>query len=258
MHISACYTYPVKGMTAHLAPSLALRPGQSVVGDRAFIFAFGNAEIMGAHGWVSKRQSVTMLNTPYLPWIESGWDPETRELTVTVKGQARTADVDDPVSRAEMSEWMTGVVLGLPENPLRGRPEREPLQLLGDGDSRFTDRGPTQISLGGMSSLADLTAKAGVDVDMRRFRLNFSVDGVNQWDEFEWVGKRLRIGDSVEIDVTAPIQRCNAVNASPTGEGRDLDLMKLLHDEYGHLNFGVEANVLVGGEVRVGDELTVV
>ena len=70
--------------------------------------------------------------------------------------------------------------------------------------------------------------KAGVDVDMRRFRLNFSVDGVDQWGEFDWVGKRLKIGETVEIDVTAPIQRCNAVNASPTGEGRDLDLMKLL------------------------------
>ncbi|MYF81138.1 MAG: hypothetical protein F4177_05120 [Chloroflexi bacterium] len=50
----------------------------------------------------------------------------------------------------------------------------------------------------------------------------------------------------------------NAVNASPTGEGRDLDLMKVLNAEYGHLNFGVEANVVVGGEVQVGDELTVV
>lgn len=258
MQIVACYTYPVKGMTTHSMPSLTLRPGESVVGDRAFIFAFGNAEIMGAHGWVSKRQSVTMLNTPYLPWIESGWDPDDRVLTVAVKGQTKTAEVDNPASRVEMAEWMTDVVLGLPENPLRGRPEREPLQLLGSGESRFTDRGPTQISLGGLDSLADLSNKAGVDVDMRRFRLNFSVDGVDRWDEFEWVGKRVRIGDSVEIDVTAPIQRCNAVNASPTGEGRDMDLMKLLNDEYGHLNFGVEANVLTGGEVRVGDEIVVV
>ena len=58
--------------------------------------------------------------------------------------------------------------------------------------------------------------------------------------------------------MTAPIQRCNAVNASPTGEGRDLDLMKLLHDEYGHLDFGVEANVIVGGEVNLGDEVSII
>lgn len=258
MEIAACYTYPVKGMTAHSAPSLALRPGESVVGDRAFIFAFGNAELMGSLGWVSKRQSVTMLNTPYLSWIESGWDPDERVLSITVKGQTKSAEVDNPASRAELSDWMTDVVLGLPENPLRGRPEREPLRLLGDGEARFTDRGPTQISLGGLASLADLSNKAGVDVDMRRFRLNFSVDGLDQWSEFDWVGKRIKIGESVEIDVTAPIQRCNAVNASPTGEGRDMDLMKLLNAEYGHLDFGIEANVITGGDVRVGDQVSII
>ena len=245
-------------MTAHSLPSLALQPGESVVGDRAFIFAFGNAEVMGAHGWVSKRQSVTMLNTPYLAWIESGWDAEARVLSITYKGQTQSAEVDDPASRMALSDWMTDVVLGLPENPLRGRPEREPLNLLGDGAARFTDRGPTQISLGGIAALSDLSEQAGVDVDMRRFRLNFSVDGLDEWGEMDWVGQRLRIGESVEIDVTAPIQRCNAINASPTGEGRDLDLMKLLHDRYGHLNFGVEANVIVGGEIRVGDGIAVV
>ena len=261
MRIAACYTYPVKGLTAHSVAGLTLRRGESVVGDRAFIFAFGNAEPMGEHGWVSKRQSVTMLNTPHLAWIEAGWDADARVLSITVEGdngQTRSAEIDNPAARADLAEWMTDVVLGLPENPLRGRPEREPLRLLGDGGSRFTDRGPTQISLGGLSALGNLSQKAGIDVDMRRFRLNFSVDGLDEWGEFEWVGKRLRIGGAVEIDVTAPIQRCNAVNASPSGAGRDMDLMKLLHDEYGHLNFGVEANVLVGGEVRVGDAISVV
>ena len=257
MRIADCYTYPVKGMTTVSAPSVSLQPGESVVGDRAFIFAFGNAEKLGELGWVSKRQSVTLLNTPYLPWIESGWDEAARTLTITVKGQSESACVDVPAERARLAAWMTDVVLGLPENPLRGRPEREPLQLLGDGAARFTDRGPTQISLGGLASLQDLADQAGVDVDMRRFRLNFAVDGVDAWAEMDWVGRRVRLGESVEIEVTAPIQRCNAVNASPTGAGRDLDLMKLLHAEYGHLNFGVEANVVAGGVVRPGDAVAV-
>ena len=36
-----------------------------------------------------------------------------------------------------------------------------------------------------------------------------------------------------------------------------MDLMKVLNAEYGHLDFGVEANVIVGGEVRVGDAISV-
>ena len=143
-------------------------------------------------------------------------------------------------SRLELSDWMTDVVLGLPENPLRGRPEREPLRLLGDGAKRDSPTGdPRRFRWADWLRSPTCLQKAGVDVDMRRFRLNFSVDGLDEWGEFEWVGKReCKIGETVEIDVTAPIQRCNAVNASPTGEGRDMDLMKVLNAEYGHLDFG--------------------
>lgn len=257
MRISACYTYPVKGMTAHAVDSLQLAPGQSVLGDRAFVFAFGNAEVIGEHGWVSKRQSVTLLNTPYLALVEAGWDPDDRVLSISLRGQSKSAQVDDPAARVEIAEWFTDLVLGLPENPLRGRPEREPLRLLGDGESRFTDRGPTQISLGASSSLSDLSGRAGVDVDFRRFRLNFEVDDVDAWGEMDWVGKQVTVGQDVVIDVTAPIQRCNAINASPVGAGRDVELMHVLQQSYGHLNFGIEANVVKGGRISVGDQLAI-
>ena len=257
VRISACYTYPVKGMTAHAVDSLQLEPGQSVLGDRAFVFAFGNAEVIGEHGWVSKRQSVTLLNTPYLALVEAGWDPDERVLSISLRGQSKSAQVDDPAARVELAEWFTDLVLGLPENPLRGRPEREPLRLLGDGESRFTDRGPTQISLGASSSLADLSEHAGVDVDFRRFRLNFEVDDIDAWGELDWVGKQVAVGPDVIIDVTAPIQRCNAINASPVGAGRDVELMRVLQQSYGHLNFGIEAHVLEGGRISVGDQLAI-
>ena len=190
MRIAACYTYPVKGMTTHSMRSLELRPGESVVGDRAFIFAFGNAEIIGAHGWVSKRQSVTMLNTPYLPWIESGWDPEARVLSVTVRGQTKSAQVDDAASRVELSDWMTDVVLGLPENPLRGRPEREPLQVAG------RRRGAVYRP----RSNADIPGRACRRwPTCRRRRAWKSICGgsvstspwmaIDKWGEFDWVGQ---------------------------------------------------------------------
>ena len=257
MRIAACYTYPVKGMTAQAVESLRLAPGSSVIGDRAFVFAFGNAEKMGTIGWVSKRQSVTLLNTPHLALIAAAWDPDARLLSVTADGETRSASVDDTGARQDLSNWFADVVLALPENPLQGRPEREPLELLGDGESRFTDRGPTQISLASRASLDDLSGQAGVEVDFRRFRLNFEVDDIGAWEEMDWVGQRVRIGDDVVVDATAPIQRCNAINASPVGAGRDVELMRVLQDAYGHLNFGVEANVLVGGEVRVGDAIVV-
>lgn len=253
--IAACYLYPVKGMTAQPAETLQLAPGQSALGDRAFVFAFGNAERVGSIGWVSKRQSVTLLNTPDLPRVAAAFDPERGELRLTFEDEERRADIAEQRQRTALADWLADVVHSFADNPLRGRPEREPLVLLGDGSSRYTDRGPTQISLAALDSLHDLGKAADREVDFRRFRLNFSLDSTEAWSEFNWVGRRARIGVDVEIEITARLQRCNAINASPSGAGRDAELMGVLQSAYGHLDFGVEANVFSGGRAAVGDAL---
>ncbi len=253
--IAACYLYPVKGMTAQPAETLQLAPGQSALGDRAFVFAFGNAERVGSIGWVSKRQSVTLLNTPDLPRVAAAFDPERGEIKLVFEGEERRADIAEQRQRTALADWLADVVHSFADNPLRGRPEREPLVLLGDGSSRYTDRGPTQISLAALDSLNDLGKAADREVDFRRFRLNFSLDDAQAWSEFDWVGRRARIGADVEIEITARLQRCNAINASPSGAGRDAELMGVLQSAYGHLDFGVEANVLSGGQAAAGDAL---
>ena len=253
VRIAGCYTYPVKGMTASAAESIQLVPGQSLPGDRAFIFAFGNAERVGPIGWVSKRQSVTLLNTPDLARVAASFDAGANRLSLAFEDDERSAALDDPRQRTALADWLADVVHSFEENPLRGRPEREPLVLLGDGSSRYTDRGPTQVSLAALDSLEELGAVGGGEVDFRRFRLNFAVEEAEAWSEFEWVGRRARIGDGVELEITARLQRCNAINASPSGAGRDADLMTLLQEAYGHLDFGVEAQVRSGGRVAVGD-----
>ena len=254
--VAACYLHPVKGMTAHPVDALRLAPGRSAEGDRAFVFAFADAERRGPDGWVSKRQSVTLLNTPELARIEAAFDAERGVLSLSGEGGTRSAAVDSPRERGALAAWLADVVRAFDDNPLAGHPEREPLALLGDGASRFTDRGPTQISLASRESLADLGAACGREIDMRRFRLNLALEGVGAWEEFDWVGRRLRIGE-VELEVTARLQRCGAINADPAGGGRDMDLMRAILDRYRHLDFGVEANVAAGGEIRAGDPVGV-
>lgn len=255
--VEACYLYPVKGMTPLEADALQLEAGRSPLGDRAFIFAFADADLQGDRGWVSKREAVTLLTTPELAQVTSRYDAEARRLILAVPGRDEaSANVDKPAEREALAAWLAEVVNQFPSNPLSGRPEREPLQLLGDGETLFTDRGPSQISIGGRESLRELSERAGANVDERRFRSNLMVSGIDAWQEFEWPGRQFRLGEAV-IEVTAPLRRCNAINASPEGNGRDLDLTKVLQREYGHINFGVEANVIKGGQVRPGDTMTV-
>ena len=257
MRVEDCYLYPVKGMTPAAVETLLLEPGKSPTGDRGFVFAYADAETREPRGWVHKYDALTGLSTPGLAEVEADYDAATRVLTLSFAGEQQAASVDDEAQRQSLARWLGTAVKSLPKHPFDAKPEHEPLRLLGDGESLFTDRGPSQVSIGSLASLAALAEAAGAEVDMRRFRSNIVIDGGEAWEEFGWAGKRLRIGETL-LEVTAPLRRCKAVNANPAGGGRDINLLDVLDVKFGHLNFGVEANVIEGGDVHPGDAVTLV
>ena len=53
----------------------------------------------------------------------------------------------------------------------------------------------------------------------------------------------------------APITRCAATQVNPVTAQRDLDIVAALARAFGHVNMGVYAEVVTGGEIAVGDAL---
>ena len=249
----ACYRCPVKGMTPEALPALRLEAGRSPAGDRAFAFVFATARPQGVDGWVDKHHALTLLNTPDLAQITAVYDAAARVLTLrAADGSQRSAALAREQERETLAAWLAHIVRGFRLNPLGGRDERLPLRLLGDGRTRFTDRGPAQVSLAAQATLDDLAARTGLALDARRFRLNLLVQDAQPLAERGWSGKRLRVGEAL-LAVTGPLGRCRAVDASPNGAGRDTDLLPLLEQAYGHRDLGVLASVLADGTVRPGD-----
>jgi uncharacterized protein YcbX len=88
------------------------------------------------------------------------------------------------------------------------------------------------------------------------------VDGIEAHEEDRWLGRRVRVGSAL-VRPCGHVGRCVITTRHPeTGEG-DLDTLKLLAT-YRHkigttepLAFGVYGEVLEGGRVAVGDEVTV-
>jgi uncharacterized protein YcbX len=70
----------------------------------------------------------------------------------------------------------------------------------------------TPILLTSMNSLADLSARAGCDFDMRRFRPNLVVSGAAPFAEDTW--REIRIG-AVRFRVAAPCARCTITTRDP-------------------------------------------
>ena len=70
------------------------------------------------------------------------------------------------------------------------------------------------------------------------------------------MGKKFCLGEA-EITVTAKIGRCMNIEVDPETGDRDVPLLSVLKEKYGHAHTGVLATVDSDGAVEVGDILQV-
>lgn len=120
----------------------------------------------------------------------------------------------------------------------------------------MTDTDFPSISLLNLASNQALSATLGVDLSPLRWRGNLWFDNLEPWEEFDWIGKRVRVG-KVEFDIKERITRCAATTANPATGLRDADTLGALQDNWGHKQFGVYGVVVKSGQINLGDEIEV-
>jgi uncharacterized protein len=258
--VVALYRYPVKGFTPESCDSLSVLPEGRIAGDRALAFRFADAQLP-EQAWSRKYGFAVLVNTPGLARLDTRFDATSRKLRISCNGDVIADECLDESGRRRLEAAVERYVLGLPDNPLAGHPERRPLRLIGDGITpRYQDSQQGQITLHSRESLgAVATALTDPKLDEGRFRSNVAIEGVGAWEEQTWLGRKLRIGQ-VEFDVTKPKTRCLATHANPhTGE-RDLRVMETLVRAFGQREPTFAVALMTsgaGGEIRVGDEVSV-
>ncbi len=110
------------------------------------------------------------------------------------------------------------------------------------------------VSIISTATIRALAEAGGVDVDHRRFRMNFVVDiGDEPFAENAWAGRAVKIGGAT-IAVHEPDRRCNMITLDPdTGASTPAVLKKA--GELNNACAGMYCSVLVEGPVAVGDTL---
>ena len=231
--------FPVKGLNAETLQSVVLTPGRGLPEDRRFGIAYGL-------GTGAKRGFFDLVQEERLAQLRVAYDPAAPTLTLSRQGrQVVTANPCDQTGRMLLNQFFAGFLAGSP----RGTPAFQEVDETTRGDLL-----PNPISLINLASIRDLERVARQPVDPRRFRGNILFDGVPAWAEFSWLDKEIRIG-TARLRVVERTQRCAATNVNPETAERDMNIPLTLRKGFGHMDMGVYAEVVAGGEVNPGDEV---
>lgn len=90
-----------------------------------------------------------------------------------------------------------------------------------------------------------------------RFRANIYLDGVEPWQELNWLDHEITVG-STRLGVFHRTRRCEATNVDPANGTRDMAIPSTLLRTWGHADFGVYAKVIAAGRIATGDPVDLV
>lgn len=260
--VVALYRYPVKGFTAETCDTLHVLNTGRIVGDRVLGFRFADSTASD-DAWSKKHEMLALVNTPGLARLRCQFNHYALRLRLYLDGDLLVeADLKNEADRQHLAAILEKYVLELDENPLNLYSERLPLKLVGDGITpRFHDNERGMVTLHSRSSLAAVADVIGaLDFSELRFRSNLVVDSLSAWEEQNWIGHKVQIGD-ICFEVVESKTRCLATHVNPQTGERDLPVLTTLkhHFEQKKPTFAIAMLTDgLGGQIHVGDTLRLV
>ncbi len=244
--IASIYRHPVKGFTPERLDAVALRPDAPFPCDRLYAVEDGPSGFdpeRPAH--ISKTRFTVLAKIAQVAAARTAYDEATGVLSAAAAGHPDfNGRLTDENGRAAFADWLADLLGPAADGPLK--------VIAAPDNHRFTDHPLGQVSIVNLASVRDLGARIGHTLDPLRFRANLYVEGWPAWAENDWVGQTLQLGGA-QAKVFKPIVRCAAVGVDPATAQRDLDLVKALFDQLGHVWCGVYVQVSAAGSLAVGD-----
>ncbi|CAA2106793.1 hypothetical protein MBUL_03846 [Methylobacterium bullatum] len=249
--VDALYRYPIKGLSSEALTSLSVTPQDGLAHDREYALALGTTRFDPEKPEPLDKGFFLMLrNNTALAALSTRFDLENHRLTIRRGGEeVFAADLSTEAGRAGTEAFFADY-LG---EETRGRP-----RLVRAENHKFTDASVLSpvmmraISVVNLASVRALSEATGRELDPLRFRANIHLDGLEPWQELDWVGRELSIGP-VRLRGLARTPRCGAVNVNPKTAERDANLPKAIMKHFGHVDLGIYLEVLEGGTITTAD-----
>jgi uncharacterized protein len=252
--VTAIYRYPVKGLSAESVDRVPLIPGECLPHDRRFAIALGSTPFdPQCPEWLSKIHFIMLMRDEKLARLQTRFDAESGVLTIAEDGRVLLRErMTETEGRSLVADFFADFLGDAVNGPLRV--VEAPGHAFADARRKPNATTDKYVSLINRASIAALEAAMGVPVDPIRFRANVYFDGASAWSEHDWIGSEITLG-AARLRVISPITRCAATQVNPVTAKRDLDIVAALGRAFGHINMGVYAEVVAGGEIALGDAL---
>jgi uncharacterized protein YcbX len=246
--LQAIYRYPVKGLSPEALLRADLTPGETVPGDRAYAVENGPSGFDPVQpAYFPKQRFLMLMRNERLAALHTVFDDATHTLTVAAGGREATrGNLRTTEGRSAVEAFLAGFCA----DELRGPP-----RILHAAGHSFSDVARKVVSIINLASVAELETMLGVPVNPLRFRANLYVSGWPPWHEFNLLDGTVAVGP-VRLRVVKRIVRCAATNVDPDTGIRDLAIPATLERHFGHMDCGIYADVVSGGEIAVGNAVT--
>ena len=251
--ISLIYFSPIKSLSFTNIESCEIKKNLGILNDRKFAFSrFVDAEkallIEKNPNDRKLNNFLSLKNSPVLNKYNFTYKDNKLALIFDGKEQI-SITADDIDQRSKLINKLIDLESSL----------KKPMFLLQNNEFPFYDTSNSNkvfnsISLINLNSIKDFEKRINQKVEFQRFRGNFYVDGIDAWEERNWIGKTIKI-DNVLFKVERNIPRCVAINLKPKTDNSGLNLLHFLKKAYNHFDMGIYLRSLNDGKIKVGNTI---
>ena len=255
--ISSINYCPVKSISFQTIKSCEIRKNIGIVGDRIFAFSKG-LDLNQAQLFEKKLEErrgkwnkiLTLKNSPSLNKYNFIFD---NNKLILIQNNNEILKINSKET-AEF-ELLSNKISEL-ESSLK-----QPIFLMKNNDVPFFDTSISNktvlthsISFINNKSIEDFKNKTNQIIETQRFRGNIYADGIEAWEERNWIGKIIKI-NNISFKVEKNIPRCVAINLKPNSDDNSLNLLQSLKKTYSHFDMGIYLTALDDGSINTGDDI---
>ena len=251
--ISSIHFSPIKSLSFTNIKSCEIKKNLGILNDRKFAFSrvidAEKALLIEKNPNDRKLNNfLSLKNSPFLN--KYNFTYKDNKLALILDGEEQISiTADDLDQRSKLINKLIDLESSL----------KKPIFLLKNNEFPFYDTSNSNkvfnsISLINLNSIEDFEKRINQKVEFQRFRGNFYVDGIDAWEERNWIGKNIKI-NNVLFKVERNIPRCIAINLKPKTDKSNLNLLQSLKKAYNHFDMGIYLRSLNDGKIKVGNAI---